>query len=93
MQSDFETIKIVYFLDLSTVKWSEKSSMNHPRLTSSGLFFSNGFVFAIGGNSEGVCERYNVDTDNWQRIPSFRGKIEGENSLYNLTKCMLKAKR
>ena len=65
MSSDFEPTRTVYSLDLATIKWRKKSAMTHARLTSSGLFYSNGYVFAIGGNSEGICERYNVDTDRW----------------------------
>lgn len=64
--------------------------MYHPKLVSSGLFYSNGYAFAIGGNSEGECERYNVDKDLWQRIPSFSNKINGETSLYTYTCCMIK---
>ena len=91
MSTEFEAQRNCYSLDLATIKWKKKAPMTHPRLTSSGLFFTNGFVFAIGGNSEGLCERYNVDTDKWQRIPSFMGRIEGETSLYTFAMCMLRS--
>lgn len=65
MSSDFEPTKTSYSLNLSNIKWGKKAPMTHPRLTSTGLFYTNGFVFAIGGNSEAICERYNVDTDTW----------------------------
>lgn len=91
MSSDFEPTRTVYSLDLATIKWKKKAAMTHARLTSSGLFFTNGFVFAIGGNSEGICERYNVDTDRWHRIPSFLGRIDGETSLYTFGMCMLRS--
>jgi len=90
MSTDCEPLKNVYSLDLATVKWSKKAHMSHPRLTFSGLFFSNGFAFAIGGNSEAVCERYNVDTDRWIRIPSYDGRIQGEATLYSYTMCMIR---
>lgn len=91
MSTDCEPLRNVYSLDLSTIKWTKKSYMNHPKLINQGLFFSNGYVFAIGGNSEGICERYNVDTDRWQRIPSYSGKLEGEASLFAYTITMIRA--
>jgi hypothetical protein len=91
MSSNFEPLRSCYSLDLTTIKWRSKAAMTHPRLTSQGMHYTNGFVFAIGGNSEGICERYNVDIDRWQRIPSYNGKIEGESSLYTYAMCMLRA--
>ena len=64
--------------------------MNSAKLVSNSLFYTSGYVYAIGGNSEGTCERYNVDKDVWQKIPSFAGKISGENSLYTYASCMIK---
>jgi Kelch motif len=91
MSSDCEPTRNVYSLDLSTVRWTKKTMMNHPRLTQQGLFCSNGFVFAIGGNAEAVCERYNVDTDKWVRIPNYNGRLEGESSLYYFAMCMMRS--
>jgi hypothetical protein len=75
MSSDFEPSRAVHMLDLASIKWDKKASMLHPKLVSSGLFFSGGYVFAIGGNSDGHCERYDVERNKWQLIPSFAGKI------------------
>ena len=60
MSADFEPQRLVYQFDLQHIKWTKKANMLHPKLVSTGLFYSNGYVFAIGGNSEGECERYNV---------------------------------
>jgi hypothetical protein len=49
--------------------------MNVPKLVSTGLLSSNGFVYAIGGNNDGICERYEISRNKWIRIPSFSGKI------------------
>ena len=65
MSSDFEPQKITYILDLANIKWLKKGNMLHPKLVSSGLFYSNGYVFSFGGNNEGICERYNIAQDKW----------------------------
>lgn len=64
--------------------------MLYPKLVSTGVFYSSGFVFAMGGNNDGACERYDVANDEWKRIPSFAGKIESENSLYTYVSVMTK---
>lgn len=64
--------------------------MLHPKLISSGLMYSNGYAFAIGGNNEGICERFNIESNVWQKIPSFSGKIHEETSLYTYTCCLVK---
>lgn len=91
VSDNFEPTRAAYSLDLTTVKWSKKAMMNHPRLVQQGLFYTNGFVFAVGGNAEAVCERYNVDTDKWVRIPNYNGRIEGESTLYTFGMCMMRA--
>jgi hypothetical protein len=49
--------------------------MQVPKLVSTGIIISSGFVYAIGGNNDGVCERYDIGKNRWVRIPSFAGKI------------------
>jgi N-acetylneuraminic acid mutarotase len=61
MSSDFEATKDCHLLDMQTIKWSKKSSMIQPKLVFSGLFYSNGFTFAIGGNNDGYCESLDID--------------------------------
>ena len=88
MSTDFEPTASTFVLDLQTIKWNKKANMLYPKLVSSGVFSSNGFAFAMGGNSDGNCERYDVGRNKWEKIPSFAGKIDGENSLYTYTLCM-----
>mmetsp|Transcript_42495 Transcript_42495/g.40743 ORF Transcript_42495/g.40743 Transcript_42495/m.40743 type:complete len:662 (+) Transcript_42495:374-2359(+) len=81
----------VYCLDLQKIKWSKRASMLSGRIIPrGGLAYSNGFVFAFGGNPDGICERYNFARNKWQKIPSYAGKINGENNLYNFTLCLSK---
>jgi hypothetical protein len=60
-EPDFEAISDVYYLDMSAIKWSKKAKMNAPRLISSGLFYSNGYAYVVGGDNNGVCERYDFN--------------------------------
>lgn len=53
MSKDFEPTADCWQLDLKSLQWTEKMSLFAPRLTSSGLIFSQGeypYVYAIGGN-------------------------------------------
>lgn len=97
MSKDFEPSEKTYELSLINLEWTEKMSMNAPRLASSGLVFSqdydeNSFVFAIGGNQSRDCERYDCNTSKWELIPSFRDKVaidknNAENFLFTYGMC------
>lgn len=65
-------------------------------MTSSGLFYTSEgdgkFVFAVGGNRAKTVERYNVDADAWEVVPSFREATEADitganNFLFTYTMC------
>ena len=58
-------------LDLQTIKWNMKQSMKVAKLLSSGLFYSKGWTYTVGGNKKGKCERYNVENNYWELIPSY----------------------
>ena len=86
MSKDFDPSKETYMLNLTNLEWTQKASMCDPRLPSSGLIFSEDlneikFVYAIGGNKTRKCERYNVDEEKWELIPSFEPKVTGEDNL------------
>jgi len=51
--ADFELSSSSYSLDLKTIKWNMKQSMKTAKLLSSGLFYSSGWVYTIGGNKKG----------------------------------------
>jgi len=65
MNAEFEPQKATYVFDLTSIKCTKKANMLCPKLVSSGLFFSNGYAFAIGGNNDGVCERYSIEKNVW----------------------------
>jgi len=69
--ADYEASDSCYTLDLQTIKWSMKQSMKVPKLLSSGLFHSKGWVYTIGGNKKGKCERYHIENNYWEIIPSY----------------------
>ena len=50
---------------MQTIKWSKKSPMQVPKLVSTGLIMSNGYVFALGGNNDGICERLDIGKNKW----------------------------
>ena len=54
--------------------------MHAARLTSSGLIFTQNdnstFVLAIGGNRYKTCERYMIENDIWDVLPSFKSAVE-----------------
>ncbi len=85
MSKDFEPSNEVWQLNLRSIEWEEKTSMYTPRLTSTGLFFSETqdlrgnlkkFILAIGGNEGKTCERFDVIDEVWDIIPSFKEKTE-----------------
>lgn len=79
MSKDFDPSAECWILNLNTLQWTEKVSMYAPRLTSSGLIFSQGeypYVYAVGGNKSRTCERYSVFDEMWEVIPSFKEKTE-----------------
>ena len=63
--------------------------MVDPRLPSSGLLFSEDmneakYVYAIGGNKTRKCERYDLEREKWELVPSFGPKVsEGDNTEDN----------
>jgi hypothetical protein len=69
--ADYEASDSWYALDLQTIKWNMKQSMKVAKLLSSGLFFSKGWVYTVGGNKKGKCERYHVENNYWELIPSY----------------------
>ena len=91
MSKDFEPSAEVWELDLTKLEWREIMPMFSPRLTASGLFLSqiedNHYIYAIGGNKSRDCERYDLMTEAWETIPSFREKVDqdpggGSNCLF-----------
>jgi N-acetylneuraminic acid mutarotase len=96
MSGTFEPSNEVWMLDLRDFEWSEKAPMYHPRLTSSGLFFSSEgedpYVYAIGGNRSKTIERYSVKANSWEILPSFKEATESDitgtnNFLFTYTMC------
>jgi N-acetylneuraminic acid mutarotase len=66
MSAELEAVSDVYCLDLQSIKWTKKNKMMCPRLMSSGgLLYSNGYAYAIGGNNDGICERFDYKRDRW----------------------------
>ena len=82
--SDFEPLRETYILNMQSIKWQIKTPMKVPHLSSQGLFYSSGYVYAIGGNNKGICERYLLSDNKWQIIPSFVDSIEN-NLLFSFT--------
>ena len=99
MSKDYEPSGETYELCLITLEWTQRESMFDPRLPSSGLVFSqdsrqNSYVYAIGGNKTQRCERYIVNDQVWEQIPSFKPKVEEEeknkgiqNNLFTYSMC------
>ena len=57
--------------DLNTKKWTSVADMKAARSFSNSCFFYEGFVYAIGGNEQNLCERFDVDNGMWEVIPSY----------------------
>lgn len=88
MSKDYEPSAECFELSLDSLEWQQKQSMLDPRLPSSGLIISgddsNKFVYAVGGNKTQKCERYIVEEERWQLIPSFQAKVlEDDNAEEN----------
>lgn len=62
--------------------------MKVPKLLPSGLCFSSGWVYAIGGNKKGKCERYNIESNYWEIIPSYV-EVSDYLDLYTWTLTMI----
>lgn len=58
-------------LDLDTKKWESLTDMRIGKTFSGTAFFFDGYIYTIGGNEKNVCERYDLDNDMWESIPSF----------------------
>lgn len=88
MDGSFKGQNASYLFDLSKLKMEEKQPMKVARLfPNGGVFYSKGFIYAIGGNKRGICERYNVNSDYWEAIPSYTD-ISSQSDLYSWAICM-----
>ena len=92
MSKDFEPTAEVWTLALSTLEWTQRASMFAPRLTSSGLIFSEAhsksYIYAIGGNKTRHCERYDCGHQCWEVIPSFTTKVGDDVGASGYENCL-----
>ena len=65
----------VYFgrLDQNLIKysWKEAPKLICPRNVKNNCFYLNNYIYVIGGNSEGICEKYNLIKQKWEMIKSY----------------------
>jgi hypothetical protein len=64
--------------------------MKVPKLLSTGLSTSQGYVYACGGNKKGVCERLNIEGNYWEKLPSYVEIDDTVTDMFTWTAVMLK---
>jgi hypothetical protein len=70
---DMENTAAVFNFDSVTSKFSKKASMRVSRSLVGGVFIgSDKFIYAMNGTSaEMECERYSMNSNKWEFIPSY----------------------
>jgi hypothetical protein len=63
--------KIVLKLSLSSKKWTSLNDMKIGKTFNWSAFYYDNYIYTIGGNEKDVCERYDLDNDIWESIPSY----------------------
>ena len=63
--------KIVLKLSLSGKKWTSMNDMKIGKTFNCSAFYYDNYVYTIGGNEKDLWERYDLDNDFWEPIPSY----------------------
>ena len=63
--------KIVLKLSLSDKKWTSLNDMKIGKTFNCSVFYFDSYVYTIGGNEKDICERYDIENDFWESIPSY----------------------
>ena len=63
--------KTVMKLSISNKKWTSLNDMKIGKTFNCSAFYYDNYVYTIGGNEKDICERYDLDNDIWESIPSY----------------------
>ena len=58
-------------LDLDTKKWESLNEMRVGKTFSCSAFLHDNYIYKIGGNEKDYCERYDLENDMWESIPTY----------------------
>ena len=64
--------KNVMKLDLETKKWESLTDMKIGKTFSCSSFHYDNYIYTIGGNEKDMCERYDLENDMWETIPTYK---------------------
>ena len=64
--------KNVMRLDLETKKWDSLTDMWIGKTFSCSAFLYDNYIYTIAGNEKDMCERYDLENDMWEPIPSYK---------------------
>jgi hypothetical protein len=62
-------------IDGKNNEWKFDSEMICRRATSASSFYWDGFIYVLGGSSEGICEKYDLSTGKWEIFESYFSSI------------------
>ena len=63
-------------IDGKNNEWKFDSEMICRRATSASSFYWDGFIYVLGGSSEGICEKYDLSTGKWEIFESYFSSIK-----------------
>ena len=63
--------KSVIKFSLSAKKWVSLNDMKIGKTFNSSAFYYDNYIYTIGGNEKDLCERYDLENDIWESIPSY----------------------
>lgn len=83
----YDIIKSVRVLDVMSTEWHKITDMLYPRTFNQSACLYNNFIYAIGGNADCNCERYDFYSNKWQLIESYTSVLKSKkmNELYNFS--------
>ena len=71
IDEEFQITNKAIVLDLSSGKWTKLPEMQQSRTFNNSAFLYNSCIYAIGGNSEATCEKFDFITKKWKFIDSY----------------------
>jgi hypothetical protein len=85
INSSYDVVPNAWVLDTVNANWQKLPEMLYPRsFNQSALLFGN-YIYAIGGNVDCNCERFDFYHNKWQLIESYTTALKTKrlNELYN----------
>lgn len=79
INEEFQVTNKVVVLDLQTGKWKKLPEMSAAREFNNSAFIYNSCIYAIGGNFESTCERFDFLSNKWKPLESYTKLLKSKN--------------